>query len=78
MSSFYDPSMGKQLYLSEDFNFEASCLKLLARTNCLSLNATLFRISLSDNDRCTCSVRYDNVTLIPLGAKADWGLRYRI
>jgi hypothetical protein len=36
-------SMGKQLYLSEDFNFEASRLKLLARTNCLSINATLFR-----------------------------------
>jgi hypothetical protein len=46
-------SMGKQLYLSEDFNFEASRLKLLARTNCLSLNAALFRMSLSDNDRCS-------------------------
>jgi hypothetical protein len=46
-------SMGKQLYLSEDFNFEASRLKLLARTNCLSINATLFRMSLSDNDRCS-------------------------
>jgi hypothetical protein len=45
--------MGKQLYLSEDFNFEASRLKLLARTNCLSLNATLFRMSLSDNNRCS-------------------------
>ena len=41
------------LYLSEDFNFEASRLKLLARTNCLSLNATLFRMSLSDNNRCS-------------------------
>jgi hypothetical protein len=29
-------SMGKQLYLSEDLNFEASRLKLLARTNCLN------------------------------------------
>jgi hypothetical protein len=46
-------SMGKQLYLSEDFNFEASRLKLLARTNCLSKNATLFRMSFSDNDRCS-------------------------
>ena len=45
--------MGKQLYVSEDFNFEASRLKLLARTNCLSINATLFRMSLSDNDRCS-------------------------
>jgi hypothetical protein len=45
--------MGKQLYLSEDFNFEASRLKLFARTNCLSLNATLFRMSLSDNNRCS-------------------------
>jgi hypothetical protein len=43
-------SMGKQLYLSEDFNFEASRLKLLARTNCLSLNATLFRMSLPKLD----------------------------
>ena len=41
------------IYLSEDFNFEASRLKLLARTNCLSINATLFRMSLSDNDRCS-------------------------
>ena len=46
-------SMGKQLYLSEDFHFEASRLKLLARTNCLSINATLFGMSLSDNDRCS-------------------------
>ena len=46
-------SMGKQLYLSEDFNFEASRLKLLARTNCLSISATLFRMSLSDNDMCS-------------------------
>jgi hypothetical protein len=46
-------SMGKQLYLSEDFNFEASRLKLIARTNCLSINATLFRMPLSDNDRCS-------------------------
>ena len=46
-------SMGKQLYLSEDFNFEASRFKLFARTNCLSLNATLFRMSLSDNNRCS-------------------------
>ena len=46
-------SMGKQLYLSEDFNFEASRLKLLARTNCLSINATLFRMSLSDNNMCS-------------------------
>ena len=53
MSSFYDPYMGKQLYLSEDFNFEASCLKLLARTNCLSIKATLFRMSLLDNARCS-------------------------
>jgi hypothetical protein len=45
--------MGKQLYLSEDFNFEASRLKLLARTNCLSINSTLFMMSLSDNDRCS-------------------------
>jgi hypothetical protein len=44
-------SMDKQVYLSEDFNFEASRLKLLARTNFLSINATLFRMSLSDNDR---------------------------
>ena len=45
--------MSKQLYLSEDFNFEASRLKLLARTNCLSINATLCRMSLSNNDRCS-------------------------
>ena len=52
-------SMGKQLYLSEDFNF--------ARTNCLSLNATLFRMSLSDNNRCSVcplhSVDLQHVTL---------------
>ena len=46
-------SMGKYLYLSEDFNFEASRLNLLARTNYLSINATLFRMSLSDNARCS-------------------------
>ena len=50
-------SMGKQLYLSEDFNFEASRLRLLARTNCLSINDTLFRMSLSDNDRCSACPR---------------------
>ena len=45
-------ALGKQLYSSDDCNFEASRLKLLARTNCLSINATLFRMSLSDTDKC--------------------------
>lgn len=50
-------ALGKQAYLSDDVNFEATRLKLLARTNCLSINATLYRMSLSGNDRCSvCSL----------------------
>lgn len=48
---------GKQTYISEATDFDVARLKLLARTNCLPLNATLFRMSMVDSDKCKlCSI----------------------
>ena len=60
---FFHKVSGPQKYLNNIDDFEASRLKLLARTDCLPLNSVLKRMSMINSDICDlCSSDVDDVS----------------